>query len=363
MNQEKMGKFIAELRKEKNLTQYELAEKITITRDAVSKWEQGKRCPDPECLVKLSEIFEVSINELLLGEKESQNNKEEVANVSIKLYGEKNKIQKNIKRLFVIIILIVISFLGYYFFNTYNSLKVYLVSYDSESLKIQDGVLVMTNERLYFNLGNIETNSEIKLLELFYKDEQNKEKLIVKTDGLNIIFNDFKGYNEYFDFSNIKSEIDNLYLKIIYEDTEDIVKLDINKHFSNDNLLSENEIDASAVKLDFNKSINNLEKKIKESFSCLDNFCSSNYKDYELIYIIDARTLSINLNNNKNKHEWAYNFNNENLIFQEYNKDIEVINKYIKNKNNGTCEIGKCKDIEKEIIIFNDIVSSIVKSN
>ena len=63
MNQDKMGKFIASLRKEKGITQYDLAEMIPVSRDAVSKWERGKRCPDPQVLVKLSEIFNVTINE------------------------------------------------------------------------------------------------------------------------------------------------------------------------------------------------------------------------------------------------------------------------------------------------------------
>ena len=46
MNQEKIGKFIAECRKEKNLTQLQLAEKLNISNRAVSKWETGKSCPD-----------------------------------------------------------------------------------------------------------------------------------------------------------------------------------------------------------------------------------------------------------------------------------------------------------------------------
>ena len=85
MNQEKMGKFIASLRKEKEMTQYELAEKIPISRDAVSKWESGKRCPDPQILVRLSEIFNVTINELLYGEKTSNRNITEVEDVSLNL--------------------------------------------------------------------------------------------------------------------------------------------------------------------------------------------------------------------------------------------------------------------------------------
>ena len=69
MNQERIGRFIANARKEKNLTQEDLAEKLGITKNAVSKWERGLCLMDMSLLKPLSEILEVSINEILAGEK------------------------------------------------------------------------------------------------------------------------------------------------------------------------------------------------------------------------------------------------------------------------------------------------------
>ena len=69
MDQEKIGKFIASCRKEKKLTQEELAEKLNITKNAVSKWERGLSLMDMSLLKPLSEILGVSINEILAGEK------------------------------------------------------------------------------------------------------------------------------------------------------------------------------------------------------------------------------------------------------------------------------------------------------
>ena len=69
MNQEKIGKFIQELRKEKGLTQEELAEKLGITKNAVSKWERGISLMDLSLLKPLSEILEVSITEILSGDR------------------------------------------------------------------------------------------------------------------------------------------------------------------------------------------------------------------------------------------------------------------------------------------------------
>ena len=74
MNQEKIGKFIAQMRKEKNLTQEELGNMLGITKNAISKWERGLSLMDLALLKPLSEILEVSINEILQGEK-IENNK------------------------------------------------------------------------------------------------------------------------------------------------------------------------------------------------------------------------------------------------------------------------------------------------
>ena len=69
MNQEKIGKFIAQLRKEKNMTQNELANRLGITDRAISKWENGRGMPDLSLLKPLSDELGVSINELLSGER------------------------------------------------------------------------------------------------------------------------------------------------------------------------------------------------------------------------------------------------------------------------------------------------------
>ena len=68
MNQIKIGKFISECRKEKKLTQSQLAEKMNITDKAVSKWENGKSLPDISLLLPLCEILGISLNELFIGE-------------------------------------------------------------------------------------------------------------------------------------------------------------------------------------------------------------------------------------------------------------------------------------------------------
>ena len=68
MDQLKIGKFIADCRKRKNLTQMQLAEKLGITDKAVSKWERGVAMPDTSIMLELCDILGSSVNELLSGE-------------------------------------------------------------------------------------------------------------------------------------------------------------------------------------------------------------------------------------------------------------------------------------------------------
>ena len=110
MNQEKIGKFIAELRKEKKLTQEQLAEKLGITKNAVSKWERGLSLMDMSLLKPLSQILGVSITELLNGEKivnEEITKKSEEILVETIDYSSK-RIKKLKKNKFLVILLTII---------------------------------------------------------------------------------------------------------------------------------------------------------------------------------------------------------------------------------------------------------------
>ena len=76
MDQIKIGKFIAECRKNVGLTQTQLAEKLGITDKAISKWERGIAMPDSSIMLELCDILKISVNELLSGEKIDMDNNE-----------------------------------------------------------------------------------------------------------------------------------------------------------------------------------------------------------------------------------------------------------------------------------------------
>lgn len=111
MNQEKIGGFILELRKEKNMTQKDLSDKLGITDRAVSKWENGRGMPDLSLLVPLCEILGVKVNELLSGERlDKKNYQDNLEKNIINTIDYTDKKVKKIKKIFTIILSCVFAF-------------------------------------------------------------------------------------------------------------------------------------------------------------------------------------------------------------------------------------------------------------
>ena len=109
MNQEKIGKFIQELRKDKKLTQEDLATKLGITKNAVSKWERGISMMDMSLLIPVCDILDISITELLNGERIDNESLKEQTEKAIKntIDFTDKKIRKNkIKHVFFTVLII-----------------------------------------------------------------------------------------------------------------------------------------------------------------------------------------------------------------------------------------------------------------
>ena len=101
MDQNKTGKFIAELRKEQNMTQQELADRLNVTDRAVGNWENGRRMPDYSILMELCARLNVSVNELLAGERVTPEKKEERFEENIRDFITVNRNEKKKHRLIV----------------------------------------------------------------------------------------------------------------------------------------------------------------------------------------------------------------------------------------------------------------------
>ena len=106
MNMIKTGKFLQELRKEKELTQEQLAEQLGVARRTVSRWETGNNMPDLDILVELSDLYSVDLREILSGERKSetmdQELKETVLQVADYNSEEKNKMLRRMHWLFIV---------------------------------------------------------------------------------------------------------------------------------------------------------------------------------------------------------------------------------------------------------------------
>ena len=110
----KIGKFIATCRKNKNITQEQLAEKLSITDRAVSKWERGLSLPDASIMIELCNILDINVNELLCGEKiDMKNYKEKNEDLLLELARQEEINNKKIMTsMWVILITNVIFYLG-----------------------------------------------------------------------------------------------------------------------------------------------------------------------------------------------------------------------------------------------------------
>lgn len=97
MDYNKIGNFIMAERKTKKLTQAKLAEKLFVSEKTVSKWENGNGIPDTNSLPKLCEIFDVSLNELLNGERiKGENYMNKAEETLLKLQKEKEQSDKRL---------------------------------------------------------------------------------------------------------------------------------------------------------------------------------------------------------------------------------------------------------------------------
>lgn len=94
MNQQEIGKFIAKCRKEKNLTQIQLAEKLGVTDKSISRWENGKTMPDMSLYEPLCQILDIHISELLYAKRMTNSDKIEYSdNLALSILKTKSKIE------------------------------------------------------------------------------------------------------------------------------------------------------------------------------------------------------------------------------------------------------------------------------
>lgn len=193
MDNKKFGSFILQLRKEKGWTQQEFADKIYVTDKAVSKWERGLSFPDIELLIPIAELFSISVLELLKGERNKNNdvnnilNKDEIVIETLK--NSKNILKNKFKipKLFKIISCIILIWTTMYLVDYIRVTKYFvkpIFSITIKSNKIQDEYADYVEKEFmglgysFYTRGQIDNNKkkyvihygEIKIINIKIKD-------------------------------------------------------------------------------------------------------------------------------------------------------------------------------------------------
>lgn len=120
MDQKKIGGFLKVLRKEKGITQEQLAEILCVSCRTVSRWETGINMPDLDVLIQIADYYSVEIKEILDGERNSENMNEETKETLLKIADySNNEKQKLVKRIFYLFIG------GLFFFTCYIILDIF----------------------------------------------------------------------------------------------------------------------------------------------------------------------------------------------------------------------------------------------
>ena len=161
-----IGNNIKQLRQKNNLTQDQVAEKIGVSYQAVSKWENGRGIPDIEMLKKISEVFDVDIDEIINGEKKKQKSKYNLSLLIASVFG---------------IVVIVLFLLITIFFNKDN-INVANINSIESNFSV-NGVIVSENNSTMIHISDIRVNKELdkkfySIESMLYEDNNKNYKII-----------------------------------------------------------------------------------------------------------------------------------------------------------------------------------------
>lgn len=213
MDLQKVGRYIAERRKDKKLTQEKLGELIGVTDTTISKWERGVNAPDISVLNKLSDILEVSVREILNGCKNEQNSQPEEDNTlkNIEYYTKITKL-KYVKISSYIVVGILMLSAVLFTISNYNQFKVYSIS-SKDSEYAVEGYMIFNQERNLTIIKNIDIHDK------FLGTDQEEK---VKSIKVSIVTNDKNLVSVFYETSQNNVTINEYLLNKTYFINEDI---------------------------------------------------------------------------------------------------------------------------------------------
>lgn len=175
----KIGKYIAEKRKEKGMTQKQLAEKLNMSDKSVSKWERGICLPDAAVYMEICEILEISINEFFAGEKISPENmitKSEDNLIHItKDSTDKQKSLKKIIAVMTVVSAITLILLGTILFRKLMQPKNYMETVDRTSVEMKTAEMLAGTDGAF--LFKFFSKDKFKTMTLYLSEYQSGKLL------------------------------------------------------------------------------------------------------------------------------------------------------------------------------------------
>ena len=299
MNEKQIGPFLKSLREERHLTQDQLSEILLVDRTTISKWESNKSIPLNDTLTLLSEFYNVSVNEILAGErftKEEQNFKN--ARVTLSLLAKKNKLRFVLYIMIALLIITLSVFFIYYFIATYKSIHIYSIRGGGECdtcLSTKNGLVIISKNDIYIRIGSFynRRNEKVEILKVdFYVIDNDKEKVIYSGDPSTLIV-DVQDGKQYLNVSKLKRGKHSYYLRVYIDDeTTENIKLTISNDFTNDDLIYT--YDNNTNKFDYPKTV----------ISKLKNNNSFQYDDVNNSYYYSEENLKIKCFTNLNSCEF-----------------------------------------------------------
>ncbi|MBR1385668.1 MAG: helix-turn-helix transcriptional regulator [Bacilli bacterium] len=340
MNQKKIGKFIQEKRKEKKLTQMELASKLGVSNRSVSKWENGVCLPDYSLFSDLCSILDISINELLSGEKVENDfyqKKMEENIVNVIDYNNKKR-NKKIKRVLIIIfiILLIISFYKLFVIHYYYNLE---DKYDYQNyFPNNKNISIMNVEE------NELANKEFENIKLYIPEKYelitDKAKSRAVTDNCDSYFLNLNG--------------DNYESAIIVCSEANLINLD--KYDIRDSLFPYLNVSSILEKYNIN-SITDLVRYYEKNYNVSFNIFS-NLNDVKMNYI--ARRYANTFLPNYDKFYYLNNLDGFYLSLDDYYYAKLLVFSVFENKNEYCYSVYF---LNNNVDVLNDeIVKSIISS-
>lgn len=231
MNQERMGKFIQEKRKEKNMTQQDLAEKLGVSNRTISKWETGRCLPDYSLINDLCKELDITINELFQGKDIDEES------YTIEVKRKKLKAYLNAVKRYLILIIVAYLFYRLYVFGFYGLLTKYPIDDDENSFPKHGNISNINVENKVMYNKEFDHNIRIFIPEEYVLTTDKAKSALVKED-CDLYTKELVGYDDFDSYILICNDYENSIYNI-----EEKLGINSNLLFSPNKILQEYNID------------------------------------------------------------------------------------------------------------------------